>query len=156
HFFSDNTRERIDRHLSTLNDDAIELLAIGACIGERFDATIVAAAADATQQDVAGRLRKAGSAGLIAGVNEREAMSYQFAHPRVRSLIYERIPRDQKAEIHLAIADAMREVDGEPGTAYRIAEQLNAGVAPFAITSPRRDQVAHCNLLAAREALAAG
>ena len=156
HFFSDNTRERIERHLSALSDDAAELLAIGACIGERFDAQVIATAAQAPAQDVAGRLRKAVSAGLIAGVNEREGMSYQFAHPRVRSLVYERIPRDEKAAIHLAIADALRKIDGEPSGAYRVAEQLNAGVAPFDTEAPRRDEVAHCNLLAAREALRAG
>ncbi len=38
HFFSDNTRERIERQLEKLPAETLDAMEIGACIGDSFDA----------------------------------------------------------------------------------------------------------------------
>ncbi len=153
HFFSDNTRERIARHVDRLSPDSIAALKIAACIGESFDADLVANVLGRAAKEVAADLRKAVSEGLIGGVEDSHSLGYQFAHARVRALVYESIADDEKARVHRAIADALRRREGIPGHAFKIADHLNASSDPFADDGRRRDDVAHYNLLAAREAL---
>jgi PAS domain S-box-containing protein len=153
HFFSDNTRERIERHIERLPEDALAALRIGACVGDAFDASIVAAAAGESVQETASRLRRAVAEALVAGVNDAAGVVYRFAHPRVRSLVYERIGDDERHELHRSVARILRERDGSPQAPFRIADQLNAAIDPFAFDVADRDEVAHFNLLAARQAL---
>src|SRR5262249_57205014 len=40
HFFSDNTRERIERQLEKLPEDTLNAMEIGSCIGDSFDAAL--------------------------------------------------------------------------------------------------------------------
>src|SRR4029434_8113275 len=91
------------------------------------------------------------------GVREEQERGtrYQFAHPRVRALIYRGIDDTRKHAIHLFIADALiRTATGVSAT--RIADHFNAGSGPFEVDPTRRDAIAHYNLLAAREALLGG
>ena len=155
HFFSDNTRERIERQLEKLPAEAIAAMQIGACIGDTFDAALVAAAATSTPHAIASHLRRAVGEGLIGGVREEQERGtrYQFAHPRVRALIYRSMDDTQKHAIHLFIADALIRTDAAGVSATRIADHFNAGSGPFEVDPTRRDAIAHYNLLAAREAL---
>ena len=162
HFFSDNTRERIERQLDKLRPDTLQALDIGACIGDSFDtglvAVVLAQTSTQTPASTLGHLRKAVGEGLIGGVREgsERSMRYQFAHPRVRALIYERIDDDEKLRIHRAIADALIHADAAGMSAKRIADQFNAAGWPFDVDPSQRDAIAHYNLLAAREALVEG
>jgi len=156
HFFTDNNRDRVSRHLDRVEGDALRMLRIGACIGETFEATLVAEAVGDPLHDVASHLRRAVGEGLIAGIKDGQAMSYQFAHPRVRALVYEQIDPIEKNRIHRSIAAALRRSEPRDGTALRIADHLNAGATPYAADTDGRDEIAHYNLLAAREALRTG
>ncbi|HTK96719.1 MAG TPA: protein kinase, partial [Pseudomonadales bacterium] len=155
HFFSDNTRERIERQLEKLPAETLEAMEIGACVGDSFDASLVAAVSAETPQTIATHLRKAVGEGLIGGLREDQerGMRYQFAHPRVRSLIYQRIDDARKIDIHVVIADALIHTDTAGTSAKRIADQFNAAGGPFDRDVSRRNAIAHYNLLAAREAL---
>ena len=155
HFFSDNTRERIERQLEKLPPETLDAMEIGACIGDSFDANLIAAVAGAEPALVASHLRKAVGEGLIGGLREEQdrGMRYQFAHPRVRALIYRRIADDRKQHIHLVVADALVSADTTGSSAKRVADQFNAAVGPFESDPKRRNAIAHFNLLAAREAL---
>ena len=161
HFFSDNTRERIEHQLATLPPDALRALRIGACIGDRFSAGLVAAisakdAPSAGEPETAAELRRAVSAGLVAGVpdDRQRQLLYQFAHARVRALIYEGIPDDEKSAYHIGIANALIEAPDGEGGAIEIAHHFDAGTTPFDPGPERPDKVAHYNLLAARESVA--
>ncbi len=158
HFFSDNTRERIERQLEKLPAETLEAMEIGACVGDSFDAALIATVSSESPQTIAGHLRKAVGEGLIGGLREDQerGMRYQFAHPRVRSLIYQRIDDARKLDIHLVIADALIHTDTAGTSAKRIADQFNAAGGPFDTNAARRNAIAHYNLLAAREALVDG
>jgi PAS domain S-box-containing protein len=158
HFFSDNTRERIERQVEKLPTETLGAMQVGACIGDSFDATLVATVSAETPAVVAGHLRKAVGEGLIGGLREDQerGMRYQFSHPRVRALIYERIDDARKAQIHLVVADALMRTDAPAMSARRIADQFNASGGPFDAQPSRRNAISHYNLLAAREALAEG
>jgi PAS domain S-box-containing protein len=153
HFFSDNTRERIERHVERLPDDALPALRIAACIGDTFDAALIAAAAGETVQETASRLRKVVAESLIAGVNEPNGLAYRFAHPRVRSLVYARIDDAERRSLHRAIAAVLRSRGDAADAAFRIADQLNAATDPFSFSLADRDEIAYHDLLAARQAL---
>ncbi len=153
HFFTDNTRERIRRHLERVPIDAIDALRVAACAGDRFDAELIATVCGRPAKDVAGQLRKAIAQGLIGGIKDAEPLAYQFAHARVRALIYEQIDDDDKARTHRAIAAALRQREDISGHAFKIADHLNSASMPFARNDEHRDDIAHFNLLAARQAL---
>ena len=134
HFFSDNTRERIERQLEKLPAETLDAMEIGACIGDTFDAALVAAVSAEPPHTIASHLRKAVGEGLIGGLREDQerGMRYQFAHPRVRSLIYQRHRRRHASStIHLVVADALIHTDTADTSAKRIADQFNAGGEPF-------------------------
>ncbi|NJN53003.1 MAG: AAA family ATPase, partial [Gammaproteobacteria bacterium] len=153
HFFTDNTRERILRHLERVPAESLAALEIAACAGEVFDAELIGMVMGCPSKDVAGHLRKAIAQGLIGGIKDTSTLSYQFAHNRVRALVYERMDEQTKSEAHRAIAAALRGRDDITGHALKIADHLNAASTPFARDAQDRDDVAHFNLLAAREAL---
>jgi hypothetical protein len=155
HFFSDNTRERIERQPKVAGRNA------GGdgdwrLRGRQLDAASLQPFLE-SPQTIAGHLRKAVGEGLIGGLREDQerGMRYQFAHPRVCSLIYQRI-NDAQADIHLVIADALIHTDTAGTSAKRIADQFNAAGGPFDTNAARRNAIAHYNLLAAREALVDG
>ena len=158
HFFSDNTRERIERQLEKLPVATLEAMEIGACLGDSFDAALVAAVSSESAATIASHLRKAVGEGLVGGLREDQerGMRYQFAHPRVRALIYQRIDDAKKLHTHQVIADALIHADTGGTSAKRIADQFNAAGGPFDADASRRNAIAHYNLLAAREALIEG
>jgi len=158
HFFSDNTRERIERQLSGLPEDTLSALEIGACCGEFFELGLLAKIAARSDHELATSLRRAVSVGLLVGARDDRdhQSSYQFAHPRVRALIYGTVDEHRKADIHLLITSALIESDHDGDNATLIADHFNAGGGPFDTHTGTRDQVAHYNLAAARTALRDG
>ena len=158
YFFNSNSNERISVLLESLPQETREPLCAGACVGEVFDANIIASIVDETVASVAKRLRPAISDGIIAMSGERY---YQFSHPRIRTTLYERTPSATKKKLHLAIANALIQRkkgtrNDSSGVAFDIADHLNAATDPFDITAASRYDVAHRNLLAAHESLKDG
>ena len=158
HFFSDNTRERIERQLSSLPEDTLSALEIGACCGEFFELDLLAKIAGRSGHELATSLRRAVSVGLLTSARDDRdhRMSYQFAHPRVRALVYGTVDDRRKTEIHLLITSTLIESDRDGDNATLIADHFNAGGGPFDSHTGTRDQIAHYNLAAARTALRDG
>ena len=160
HFFSDNTRERIVRQLERLPSETLGAMQVGACVGDSFDLKLAGAiiGRDTNIGELTAVLRRGVGEGLIAGVRDDRdgGLSFQFAHPRVRALIYEQLSDSAKRELHLAIAQALIKSDASGADAPRIADQFNAGCGPFEADDVERQNVAHYNLLAARECLRRG
>ncbi|MBV1906043.1 MAG: response regulator [Pseudomonadales bacterium] len=152
HYFTDNSRARIELQFSELPEESLNAMFIGSCLGERFP---LVALSELMQTDVATttrHLRQAVSQGLLATVGETSdtELQYQFSHPRVRALTYSKLESDRKQEIHLAIADnliAIKHHDEE--TVFSIADHYNIACNPFEYHNERRDQIAHYNLIAA-------
>jgi PAS domain S-box-containing protein len=166
HYFSNNSLERIQQHISKLPADTRELLDAGAAIGDHFAASVVATLNDADTVAVTARLRPAVTQGLLITQTANFAddqqpiqgrIVYQFSHPRIRALIYSQMGDTRKSTKHLSIADYLK--TGKRQTAsnlLQIAEHLNAAADPLTMTSASRLDIAHYNLLAARETLRQG
>ncbi len=157
HFFSDNTKERIERQLLGLPLETLALMRLGACIGNRFETQLLSIVSGLPLQELVVGLRRAVSEGLLAGLrDDEEGQVYQFAHPRVRALLYAGISNAEKTRIHLALAQALIQHPGSRITAQRIADHFNAATGPFDAEAETLEQIAHYNHLAAREALGMG
>ncbi len=158
YFFNSNSNERISGLLDALPGESREPLCAGACVGETFEIDLLEAILEKPASDLAKLLRPAITQGIIGMSGEGE---YQFSHPRIRAILYERTPLDLKNRLHLAVAGALRQVgtsgwrrrDGDAPLAMEIAHHLNAATNPLETTEALRQEVAHQNLLAAREGL---
>ncbi|MFB3107135.1 MAG: hypothetical protein ACE1ZA_19745, partial [Pseudomonadales bacterium] len=154
HYFSNNTSERIIGQLAGLPAESRSLLAFGACLGEQFDPELIRAIATDIETEPAVILRPAITAGLIALNADGH---YQFSHPRIRSLTYQQLSYETKRNIHFDVARHLQSV-GRPHSrvVIEIAEHLNAGCDHLDLADEDRQDIAHYNLLAAREALEQG
>ena len=152
HYFTDNSHQRIAKQFVELGDDTLRAMHIGACLGERFPLLTLSKLLQTDTASASHHLRKAVSKGLLATVGdstEKELM-YQFSHPRVRALTYSMLDDSKKQEIHLEIADKLiAEKRNDEETILSIADHLNIACDPFDTTNPRRDDIAHYNLIAA-------
>jgi PAS domain S-box-containing protein len=160
HFFSRNTSERVLQHLESLPESTRTGLSMAAAIGEQFTVTLLARVLDRSESDASSDLRPAVSLGLLITLpvgDYSELIQYQFSHPRIRALIYGLINKDRKPEFHRSIAHYLLD-GGRPSGAklLQIADHYNAATDPVEPDPERRSEVAHFNLLAARETLRQG
>ncbi len=160
HYFSRNTTERVIAHLQGLPDSTRAALAMASAIGEQFTVTFLANLIGKTESEAAADLRPAVGLGLLVTLpvgDYSELIQYQFAHPRIRALVYGSIDERTKPEHHLRIARYLSGT-GRPSGAklLQIADHLNAATDPIETDPERRAEVAHYNLLAARETLRQG
>ena len=154
HYFSNNTAERIERQLSELPEDTLNMLAGGACIDNAYDAAILAGVMRVDSQSVSIALRPAITAGLVAHLGNG---IYQFAHPRIRSLIYGSLTDAEKSEFHVRLAQQYRSLDSrDPRRLQQISFHLNAGIDPLDSDVEQRRETAEVSLLAARTRLEEG
>ncbi|NOX51579.1 MAG: protein kinase, partial [Gammaproteobacteria bacterium] len=153
YYFNSNSVARISSLLDELPQSAREPLCAGACLGGSFELHLVAQITDAEQQQITKQLRPAISNGLITLLGDGR---YQFSHLRVRSTLYQRIPEKDKQRLHWAAAQAMRKQTQPGPRSIDIAHHLNAATHLVDADQQTRTQVAHQNLLAAKEALTDG
>jgi len=159
YFFNSNSNERISALLDQLPSGSRASICAGACIGETFDLKLLAHVLDDSLGAVAKHLRAAISLGIVGMSGERH---YQFSHPRIRNLAYERTPVDLKQNFHFAIAAALKQNNdrlsarGEGNLTLDIADHLNAATNPVDTPDDVRQQSAHQNLLAAQYSLSEG
>ncbi len=152
HYFTDNSHQRIAKQFLDLPAETLNAMHIGACLGERFSLTALTHLLQTDPASTTRHLRKAVSKGLVAtvGDNTDRELMYQFSHPRVRALTYSLLGDEQKQNIHLQIADNLiAEKRNDEETILSIADHLNIACDPFDTTNPRRDDIAHHNLIAA-------
>ena len=166
HYFSNNSIERIRQHVYDLPPATRELLAVGAAIGERFPADLIATLSDVDASEAIGRLRPAVAQGMLVmqstgASGELESTQgrfvYQFSHPRIRALVYAEMGEAIKSATHFSIARYLKSGKRPTGIILmQIAEHLNAGADPLQMDVQVRLDIAHSNLLAARETLSQG
>ncbi|MGD8829446.1 MAG: ATP-binding protein [Pseudomonadales bacterium] len=160
HYFSRNTTERVIAHLSSLPERTRTALALASAIGEQFTISLLASLCAVSESEAAADLRPAVALGLLVTLpvgDYSELIQYQFAHPRIRALVYGGIRDGRKPDHHLSIARFLIGT-GRPSGAklLQIADHLNAATDPLETDPERRAEVAHFNLLAARETLRQG
>ncbi|MEE4284270.1 MAG: protein kinase, partial [Pseudomonadales bacterium] len=159
YFFNSNSNERISALLDQLPPETRAPICAGACIGEIFDLKLLAHVLDDSMGGVAKHLRAAISLGIVAMSGDSH---YQFSHPRIRNLAYERTPADLKHKFHFSIAATLKQSSERLSTrgaghlTLDIADHLNAATNPVDTPDDLRQQSAHQNLLAAQHSLREG
>ncbi|TAJ20830.1 MAG: hypothetical protein EPO65_02715 [Dehalococcoidia bacterium] len=112
----DPIRDVIEFRLRTLSETTQHALLIAAVIGRRFDARVVASAADMSLGTAVGH--------LDTGVQHRMLISgdrtgtYVFAHALTRDTLLARLLPSRRAAIHGRIADAMGQIFGPLAPSY--------------------------------------
>ena len=154
HFFNSNSTTRISQMIDSLPNETRAPLCAGACVGEQFSLQIREALTDMSEEALVKALRPAVSLGIIALLGNGQ---YKFAHSRVRSTLYEKMPDETKSELHLnlanALVDKLHETESDT-TAIEVAHHFNAAIDPLSGKAELRGSAAHYNLLAAQQCLA--
>ena len=94
----------IERRLARLPESAVELLHVGAVIGQVFTTEAVSAIAAVRPNVVASRLEPAVAAGVLA----RSTTGYVFAHDLIRQVALVSISVDRRTALHRAAAEHHR------------------------------------------------
>ena len=116
-------RLTILRRLSFLDEEALELLRFASALGSIFSLRDVATVLDRSASDL---LRPARTA-LLAGVVEERETRLAFRHDLIREAIYEDLPKDARAALHL---QAGRRLARARAPALQVAEQFSLGAQP--------------------------
>ncbi len=157
YYFNNNSDERINRLIEAVPEDAREPLCTGACIGEAFKLALVAQVLGQEPSYIAGVLRRVINLGVLGIVGDADQRTYQFSHPRVREILYERTPDQLKTALHNAIAHKLQnDSDRSHHLESAIADHLNAATNPLVPDVDSQLSIAHQNLLAAKQVLASG
>ena len=144
----EGVREVVSQRLARLSDATTQLLELAAVAGPEFDLSVITESglADA---DLHAAVEEAIAHGMIEEVPSRR-LAYQFTHELVRRALYDRMPGLRRAQLHLAVAEALecRRAANESRGLAELAHHFGAA-AP--IDGPRR-AIAY-SLLAGRAAL---
>ncbi len=152
HYYSNNSVDRIRQQVENLVAEERHALAAAACYGNQFSVSEIAPILEKTDAEASVLLKGSVREGLLV----EEQSRFRFGHPRVRSFVYSGVNESRKGDIHFRIADEMVRSQRAQGLEiWRIADHMNAAV-DFAEPNDRHNEVAHYNLLAAREALHQG
>ncbi|WP_437821588.1 AAA family ATPase [Sorangium sp. So ce1078] len=105
---TDNVVALLTAKMGRLPEEPRRTLTAGACVGAGFEASLVSAAAGLPAE----ALRRAAEAllheGLLVAAGEGEGEAYAFVHDRVQQAAYELLGRDERLDLHVALA---RELD---------------------------------------------
>ncbi len=99
HYFSNNSNERIQSQLSSLEPETQALLQLGSCVGSDFELETLAGTLGRDEADLARHLRTAIGLGLL-GLSSKH---YRFSHPRIAAQIYADIQENRKSELHFFV-----------------------------------------------------
>lgn len=150
HYFSNNSNERIQGQLVSLQTETQDLLQLGSCIGLEFDLSTLAGTLNRPEADLARLLRTSIALGLLGLTSKK----YRFSHPRIAAQIYADIDTARKSELHFAIGEYLvANKHREDSNIINIADHFNAGADLSDLDPVRRLDIAHYNLLAGRESL---
>lgn len=116
-------RLTILRRLSFLDEATLELLRMASVLGSTFSLRDVATILARSPADLLRPVRDA----IRAGVLEERDARLGFRHDLIREAIYEDVPADARAALHL---EAGRRLAAAGAPALRVAEQLALGAEP--------------------------
>jgi DNA-binding CsgD family transcriptional regulator len=146
----ESVREVLSQRLARLAAPTIDLLELAATAGAEFELGVLRRAARLAEPEVLAALDEAVRSGMLEEVSSR-ALAYRFTHELVRRALYDRLSGIRRAELHLAVGEAL--ADDEERSVRALADLAHhfAAAAPFG--APER--AVEYNLLAARAATAA-
>jgi DNA-binding CsgD family transcriptional regulator/tetratricopeptide (TPR) repeat protein len=150
----ESVREVVSQRLSRLAPRTIDLLELAATAGAEFELDVLRRAARLAEPELLAALEEAVRSGMLEEVPSR-TLAYRFTHELVRRALYDRLTGIRRAELHLAVGEALADDDdgGNEAPVRALADLAHhfAAAAPF---GPRERGIEY-NLLAARAASAA-
>lgn len=154
---SDNMVDHAITQLRGLSSTLAQFLTTAACVGNRFDAHLLAAVSGQPLADVFAFLQEAQEAGLLSrrvgSLPMATAAQYEFAHPRLQQAAFGMLSEQRRRETHLSIARyllSLPQAERE-ASAYDLTEQCRA--ADGLLDQPEeRHRAAEVFLLAAKKA----
>lgn len=102
--FPDTLRELLKRKLDRQGSEALAVLGVAACLGERFEFNLLKAVTYLDERALEGMLEQLGREGLLREEWASGLVLYRFAYVGLWSLALERIPRRRQRRIHLLAA----------------------------------------------------
>jgi DNA-binding CsgD family transcriptional regulator/tetratricopeptide (TPR) repeat protein len=145
----ESVREVVSQRLLRLGPRAIDLLELAATAGAEFEFEVLRRATRVPEPELLAALEEAVRSGMLEEVASR-GLAYRFTHELVRRAVYDRLSGIRRAELHLAIGEALAEDDGASARALADLAYHFAAAAPFGA----RERAVEFNLRAARAASA--
>ncbi|WP_437717186.1 AAA family ATPase [Sorangium sp. So ce448] len=105
---TDNVVALLTRRLERLSPELQRALQTAACVGDRFDAELLAHLVGQEAETVSALLAEAAREGLLVHEADRGHEAYAFVHDRVQQAAYEALTAEQRLSLHLWIGRALR------------------------------------------------
>ena len=146
----ESVREVVSRAALPPSPRTIDLLELAATAGAEFELDVVRGATRLAEPELLGALEEAVRSGMVEEIPARR-LAYRFAHELVRRALYDRLSGLRRAELHLAVGQALEaDEDRSPRALADLAHHF-AAAAPFG----GAERGVEYNLLAARAAIGA-
>ncbi len=164
---TDNVVDLMITKISNLLTPTQDILKLAACIGNRFNLTVVATVNKKSHFITASQLWEAIQLGLILPLSDAyktprvleefdELVEYRFLHDRVQQAAYALIPEDNKKIVHLEIGRLLLASSNQEildSTIFDIINHLNIG-QELITSKSEKIKLAELNLIAAKKAKA--
>jgi DNA-binding CsgD family transcriptional regulator len=109
----ESVREVVSQRLSRLAPGTTKVLELAAVAGPRFDLAVLRHAAPVREGELLDAIDEGLRSGMIEQVSAR-GLSYRFTHELVRRALYDRIAASRRADLHLAVGQALEAESGSP------------------------------------------
>jgi predicted ATPase/signal transduction histidine kinase len=163
---TENVADLLALQLRRLPDSTREVLVVAAAIGNRFDVTTLAVVAARPAAEIHAALVPAADAGMIVASAKLVCLApdvvgcprYAFHHDRIQQAVYEALPADARARLHLEIGRqllASADATDRGARMFDIVHHLSLGLGLIADPAECA-RFAELALTAARQARRAG
>src|SRR5436190_1997863 len=126
----EGVREVVSQRLARLAPATTGLLELTATAGSEFGLDIVRQAAGLSEPELLAALDEAVRSGMIEELPSRR-LAYRFTHELVRRALYDRLTGVRRAELHLAVGEALEGDDAHSARDLAGLAHHFAAAAPF-------------------------
>jgi DNA-binding winged helix-turn-helix (wHTH) protein/tetratricopeptide (TPR) repeat protein len=150
-------RTAISAHIDGLPPAAQDLLRIAAVTGQAFDLLVVSSVAEIPVASASSLIKLCVNGGIL---RPRTAYRFEFSHSLLRDALYDEIDPHERASLHFAIGNSLREIFGDsegdhlPSMAVHFREAALIGGRDLAVATLRRCGELAAHALAFQDAAA--
>ncbi len=159
---TDRVIDFVIRKMESLNEEVLELIAIGAAIGNRFKIGVLSAVSKRTPEEIIGLL-KPGIENRIIEFSFKENVSasmteFRFLHDKMQDAAYSMVPEKKRRKFHFSIGQTYSSSLGyaaQDRNIFDIVNQFNRCQSHFN-TSNERFELLEMNIKAGKKAKSSG
>ena len=121
-----SAREMLHAHLLDVSETGAQLLTAAAVIGRSFDFETLREASGRSEEETVAALEELIARGLVKEIDSGDrALTYDFAHEKLRALVYDETTRARRRLLHRRVAESL-------ATRARLQHQTDALAAQIA------------------------